>query len=411
MSEPRLLVISQVISVAFLRWLEAFAAEHGPVELWTGVDFAAPAEHLRVKRLNAYTKESYRSRLLAWIRFALTVTILLLSRPRRIPVLAITNPPLMPLILVLHRALFGRRYGIIEYDIYPQIMETMGLLTRRSLIYRIWWRWHVWALRRAALVITISPLMADELRQMTGGALESLSVIPTWTDTTRIQPLPRSQNPFAQEHVAGAEIVALYSGNLGATHAIETIIAAAEHVQQESRIQFLIIGDGVKYDRVEAAIQSGRAPNIRLLPLQPAAVVPYSLASADIAFVTLAPGYERLSLPSKTYDLMAAGCAIVGISQPGSGLDRLLQEHRCGRNFGPDQPEAIARWITELAADRAQLQALQQAARKAAEVYYSAERGEIAMSETVLKRLYDVDAAAQSDGGRTRTIHEEIPSA
>ncbi|MCS7070975.1 MAG: glycosyltransferase, partial [Anaerolinea sp.] len=256
MPETRLLVISQVISVAFLRWLERFAAEHGPVELWTGVDFAVPTGHLRVRRLPPYIKDSYRSRLLAWIRFALAVTIMLLGKPRRIPVLAITNPPLMPLILVLHRALFGRRYGIIEYDIYPQIMETMGLLSRHSLIYRIWWRWHAWALRRAALVITISPLMADELRRMAGGAVEHICVIPTWTDTARIRPLPRSENPFARQHLRPADTVVLYSGNLGATHAIETIIAVAEYLKQESRVHFLIIGDGVKYAQVEAAMTS-----------------------------------------------------------------------------------------------------------------------------------------------------------
>lgn len=387
MTETKLIVISQAISVAFLQWLQAFAQEYGPVELWTGSSFAASSETLRVRHLTSYNKDSYRTRLIAWIRFSLSVMIVLMFSPRRIPVLAITNPPFMPLILVLHRVLFGRRFGIIEYDIYPQIMVAMGLLTTRSLIYRIWWSWHSWALRRANLVITLSDRMAEELHGMVKTTLDQLVVIPTWTDTTRIKPLPRSENPFVREQLPTADIVALYSGNLGATHAIETIIEVAEHLKHEPCVQFLIIGDGAKYGQVEAAIASSRTPNIKLLPLQPAKIVPYSLASADIAFVTLAAGYERLSLPSKTYDMMAAGCAVIGVSQTGSGLDHLLSQHGCGKNFRPDKADEIASWILELAHNRTHMRELQQAARKAAVEHFSTDRCETMLSSAVRQQL------------------------
>lgn len=388
MRGTRLIVISQVISAAFLNWLESFADHHGPVELWTGVDFVETSEKIRVRRFVPYNKESYSSRLLTWIRFSLSVMIMLVVRPRRIPVLAITNPPLMPLILVLHSTLLGRRYAIIEYDIYPQIMVAMGLLTSRNLVYRVWRMWHAWALRRSSLIVTLSDLMADELESMANTKLGSMVVIPTWTDTARIKPLPKAQNPFVREHLPDAEFVVLYSGNLGATHSIETIVSVAEHLKLESRIQFLIIGDGAKYALVESAIASGRTPNIKLLPLQPAEVLPYSLASADIAFVTLASGYERLSLPSKTYDMMAAGCAIIGISQAGSGLDYLITKHDCGRNFEPDQAAVIASWIVDLYHNGDHLHRLQRNARQAAVKHYSAEHCSSKLTHEILGQLH-----------------------
>lgn len=389
MCETKLIVISQAISIAFFHWLEAFAEEHGPVELWTGVDFATSSDKIRVRRMTHYNKDSYRTRLLSWIYFSISVMVGLLVTPRRIPVFAITNPPFMPMILVLHRALFDRKYGIIEYDIYPQVMVAMGLLTTGSPIYRTWWAWHSWALRRANIVITLSDLMAEELKGMAKGQLERLVVIPTWTDTTRIKPLAREENPFAREHLPSADIVALYSGNLGATHAIETIVDVAEHLKHELRIQFLVIGDGAKYANVEAAIESGRTPNLKLLPLQPVEVLPYSLASADIAFVTLATGYERLSLPSKTYDMMAAGCAIVGISQSGSALDLLLAQYLCGKNFEPNEAEKIASWLRDFAYNRKRLQELQHNARWTAEEHFSAERCGIKQTNEVLTQIYD----------------------
>lgn len=387
MSQLRLIVISQVITPAFANWLEVFATENGPVELWTGVDLVKDSANIAVRRLPAYNRTSYRTRLLGWVRFALIVTFALITKPRKVPVLGITNPPFMPLILWLHRLVLGRRYGIVEYDIYPQIMVTMGLLTAQSLIYRVWYAWHKQALRRANLIITLSDLMADELRTMAGEELTQLVVIPTWTDTDRIKPMARTINPFALEHGLSAELVVLYSGNLGVTHSIETIIQVAECLKDEPTIQFVVIGSGAKYALVEAAVSSKRTPTLTLLPLQPVEKLPYSFASADLAFVTLARGYERLSLPSKTYDMMAAGCAIAGVSQAGSGLDLLLSKHVCGKNFDPEQPDLIAAWILELANNRQKLHELQTNARQAAVDHYSAVHCSVLLTREVRQKL------------------------
>ncbi len=387
MGDTKLIVVSQAVSVAFLHWLETLAEAHGPVELWTGADYTPSSTRLHVRRMVSYNKESYLRRLLSWGRFAWGVMTRLVVTPHRIPVLAITNPPLLPLLLVLHRVLFGRRYAIIEYDIYPQIMVAMGLMAEHNPVARIWRTWHAWSLRRCELVITLSDRMAMELHAMAQVTLAQLVVIPTWTDTSRIKPLDRADNPFAREHLPDAEIVVLYSGNLGATHSIETLLDVAAQLRHEPRVQFLIIGDGAKYAQVEAAITSGRTPNLKLLPLQPAAVVPYSLASANIAFVTLASGYENLSLPSKTYDMMAAGCAIVGISEPSSGLALLIEKHKLGRSFSSTQVNPICEWIVALADDRERLAALQRATREVAVRYFSVEHCEPTLTDAVLTRL------------------------
>lgn len=388
MTETKLLVISQAISVAFLQWLQAFAQEYGPVELWTGSSFAASSETLRVRHLTSYNKDSYRTRLIAWIRFSLSVMIVLMLSPRRIPVLAITNPPFMPLILVLHRVLFGRRFGIIEYDIYPQIMETMGIIGSSNPVHRIWWRWHAWSLDRSELVVAISPQMAAELRSMVKRADMNVMVVPNWTDTERFKPIPSEHNAFVQEYHLADKLVVTYAGNLGQTHAIETIIDVAAMLADQDSIEFLIIGDGAKRKLVEQAITMGRTPNLLLLPLLPAREFPTALASADIAFVTLSDGYERLSMPTKTYETMACGCVIIGISAEGSGIAQVIQDHACGKNFRPDEADEIASWILELAHNRTHIRELQQAARKAAVEHFSAERCGSDLSAAVVTQLF-----------------------
>lgn len=379
-SKPRLIVISQVVSDGFVRWLRDYSSTCGPVELYTGTACDPAGASIRVRSLPRYDRSSKGSRLSAWLLFTLAASWHLLFAPRGVPVLAITNPPLLPLLLVVFHLMFGRKFAIIEYDIYPQVMVAMGLIRPNGVIYAVWRRWHRWALVRAEVVIAISDVMADELRTMAGSRAVNLVTIPTWTDTTRIQPVPRDQNPFTASLGLKDELSVIYSGNLGETHAIETIVEVAERLRSRPDIRFVIVGEGAKRRLVEDAIASGQTPNITLLPPQSADVFPKWLASADLAFVTLAAGYERLSLPSKTYDMMAAGCAIIGVSPASSGLARVLADHDCGRNFSPVQSSDISAWLTELVTDRAALDTMSANSRKAAVEHFSAAQCEPEMT-------------------------------
>ena len=72
-------------------------------------------------------------------------------------------------------------------------------------------------------------------------------------------------------------------------------------------------GAGRAEELKEAAAQN---PGVgRYLPFQPAEALPYSMTSGDIAVVTLGKGTEGISMPSKCYYMMAAGCAILGLSE------------------------------------------------------------------------------------------------
>lgn len=371
---PRLIVLNQSVGPAFLDWLVSLAAVSGPIELWSGNAPDTVGPGVAVRRFAAYDNSSAASRLATWSRFTLAATWQLLRQGGRVPLFVVTNPPLMPLAARWLRWLQKRRYGLLEWDIYPQILTAMGLAQPGNLLYRLWRRSHAGALRHADLVITLGEHMADVLRQMAGDAALPVAVIPNWVDTGWLSPLTPEDNPFVREQGLQDKLVVLYSGNLGATHAIETILETARLLADEPRICFLVIGEGSKRGLVETAVADGRAPTLHLLPLQPAARLPQTLASGHIGIVTLGAGYEGLSMPSKTYSLMAAGNAILGISRPPNDVADTIARHGCGVNFSPDQPQAIAAWIRGLLADPATLARLQDNSRAAAVDSYSTAR-------------------------------------
>ena len=384
--QPSIIVVNQTVNPAFNEWLEAFAKDHGPVELLSGNAPATLGAGVIVHRCPAYDRSSVGARLRTWVRFTMAATWRLL-RSGKAPVFVVTNPPLMPLAAwVLHKVQ-ARRFGLLEWDIYPQILDATGLVGPGHILYRMWRSWHGRALRAADLVVTLGQQMAAVLRDMSGEPALDIDVIPTWVDIDQIRPLAREDNAFVQEHGLEDGLVVLYSGNLGATHAIEAIVQVAEELAGTEGIRFLIVGEGAKRPVVEEAVEAGRVPNLRLLHRQPASLFPQVLASAQIGIVTLADGHEALSMPSKTYDLMAAGAAILGISSPPNDLVTTIEGHGCGVSFTPESTAAISVWLRDMATDADRLERLRQASRAAAVQYYDAALVSDKLSETVQERL------------------------
>lgn len=391
-TDVRLIIINQTTNKAFREWVKALAHELGQVELWSSDIVDDMGGLVTVRQGPSYDRRSALSRLLSWGRFTAIVWWWLVrpsALPQHTPIFVVTNPPFLPLLAWLLHRLQKRPYGLLEWDIYPHVLVPMGLLSRRHVLFRFWQAWHQKSLREAGVVITIGEQMAARLRDIANDELLPVQVIPNWVDTEWMKPIPRSENPFAQKYRLDEQLVVMYAGNLGATHSIETIIAVSEILRNEFDIRFLIIGDGTKRQLVETAIRTKSLTNSQLLPLQPLEFVPYSLASADIGVVTLAKDYEGLSMPSKTYNLLAAGNALLGISQSPNDLSDTINLHGCGANFGPSDVPDIARWLKSLSLDRTALANYKKAARQAAEQFYGRQRCEAVMTRALWNWLYE----------------------
>ena len=390
-----LIVINQTTNPAFNEWVRSLADEIGGLALWSGNPPVDPGPGVAVWRGPAYDKRSTLARLRTWGSFTLAAGWRLLRRQsgRRTPIFVVSNPPFMPLLGWVLGKVQKRPFALLEWDIYPNILTLMGLVGPKHPLYRLWAAAHKRALRQAGLVVTIGEHMAATLRRLAEDEHLPITVIPNWVDTARIRPLPRAENLFAREQGLTEQLVVMYSGNLGATHAIETILAVEEALQSRPDIQFVIIGEGSKRPLVEAAIASGKLSNTRLLSYQPADRLPYSLASADVGIVTLAAGYEDLSMPSKTYNLLAAGNALLGISQAPNDLAQTIQSKECGVNFAPNDVASIVDWLGNLADKRSELARYQTAARQAAEQHYSRAQCEAMMITAVTNWLDSMGVA------------------
>jgi colanic acid biosynthesis glycosyl transferase WcaI len=381
-------VLNQSQSPVFQRMLEQLSTELGGCLAFTGMPYPAEGGRLDVQPAPRYVRKSVPSRAWSWLLYIVASLVLVLRLPGRPFLLAVTNPPMLPHIVWLAHKLRGNAYGLLVWDVYPDHIVKMGLLHEKGLFARLWTRMNARAMLDARVVITLSEGMREALHRHLGrqASCVRIEVVPNWADTDQLRPVPKAENPFAVEHDQVDKVTVLYSGNMGTTHDLDSIVEAASILQSERRISFLLIGDGLGREKTELAA-AGLA-NVRLLPRQPWEVLPYSLATGDIAIVTQTPGSEQLSMPSKAYSLMAAGCALLVCTHGESDLAQLVRTWNLGAVCAQGDVRAMVDAISLLAREHDVLVESRVRARNVAVERYSL--------QAVLPRLHDALERAMS---------------
>jgi colanic acid biosynthesis glycosyl transferase WcaI len=216
-------------------------------------------------------------------------------------------------------------------------------------------------MRRFDRVTTISERMRSRLRAK-GVASERAQLFPNWVDLQRIRPLP--QRPRSARFRAD-DIVVLYSGNMGRKQGLETLLEAARLVAAagESRVRFLICGDGV--ERAELGAAAKGLTNVSFAPLVPLDRLNSLLNLADIHVLPQRADAEDLVFPSKLTNMLASGRPVVSTARAGTQIASVLDG--CGVVVPPGDAAALARALCELAADELQRRVLGAEARRVAE--------------------------------------------
>jgi glycosyltransferase involved in cell wall biosynthesis len=345
-------------------------------ELFTGHPDTIKAdqkEFLRILPAPHYERGSNILRLWSWFKY-LFVAFFRCLKTNKETVLFLVFPPFLGLIACLLKKIRKQRYVVLVYDIYPDTLINFGPLKETGIIARMWRCFNRKVWENADIVFTIGQMMAENLEGMFDSRKTSAGkviVIPNWASTDWIKPLAKEGNEFAKEHGQIGKLTVMYSGNLGQTHDIETILESAKELKDNDSIRFLIIGDGAKRELVERMKSEEDLHNVTVLDFQPEEVLPYSLTTADVALITLDKGSEGLSVPSKTYYSMASGAALVALCDENSEVSRTIKQHECGFSIHPGDTEALVNTILELLDDADKLNQCRLNSREAAEKYYS----------------------------------------
>lgn len=337
----RLVIINQSTGFLMIDVANAYLKKYNEVVLITGRVSKLEREldsNIEIDKIIPYNKKNAYTRLFTWIWGTIQIFFKLFIKYRKAEVLYVTNPPLSYLL----SCLIKNPFSILVYDTYPDALKNIGI-SERNIIYKIWSSLNKIIFPKAKIIFTLSEGMAQNLSKYV--SKEKITIIPNWSGSEKIKPISIEKNVFLQNKLFKNDFIILYSGNLGYTHNLEIIMEVAKKLRNEKDIHFLFIGEGKKKKDLIKTADNYDLTNCSFLTWQEADIMPYSLASAHLGVVTLNEETAHLSVPSKTYNLLAAGVPLLSISPHKSEISNLIQQYQNGRNFTNLQIDEICEFI------------------------------------------------------------------
>ena len=284
-----------------------------------------------------------------------------LARPQDVLV-AMTDPPLISLVAMHIAERSGADLVNWLQDIYPEVAVALKVPFVKGPILRTIASLRDRSLNTAAANVVVGTLMADKVAAR-GITRDRIHVIANWSEDDAIVPIAASANLLRPQWGLSDKFVVGYSGNLGRAHEFDTVLAAAERLQNNADIVFLCIGGGHQMARLTRQAQERGLTNFQFRDYQDQAVLQFSLSVPDVHWISLKPELEGLIVPSKIYGIAAAGRPIFAICAKDGEISRLVEQHQCGVVIEPGDADALVESILRLSMDAKLLTKMGQHAR------------------------------------------------
>lgn len=344
MKKKQIVFVNQSAGYLMIDIINAFEDEYEEIILFTGLLNPRNKKlnsKIKVEKLALYDRTSTVKRLLSWGKAFAKSWYLINFKYSDADLFLVSNPPMATLLPIFCK----NKFSLLIYDIYPDALVQFKIFKPNSFIINAWKKANINIFVKANRLFTITDGMKEKLTQYVNK--NKIEVVPIWTDNDFLKPIPKSENIFLKSLNLQDKFVVMYSGNLGKSHPIEILVEIATELKNTNEINFLIIGQGDKFEMINQKIKNAHLNNIKLLPWQPTDLLPYTLSGADLAIVSLGNEASDLSIPSKTYNLMSVGVPILCIANQNSALSRLIEKHEIGKSFSADNKSEIIDYILE----------------------------------------------------------------
>jgi colanic acid biosynthesis glycosyl transferase WcaI len=331
--------------VTALPWYRAHAIEPGWDARWARREITPWGSITRVNPFPGGDKRDLLRRAVGFAGFSLLAGAASLRGGRVDAVIAMSPP------LTLGLTGWGThlvRRGPLVFnvqDVFPDAAIETGAITDRRLVAVARWLERASYRRAAAVTVLSDDLAANVAAKMPSSRRGDVHVIPNFVDTEAIRPAER-MTPYRTELGIGDEPVVMYAGNVGFSQSLHLVLAAAA---QRPGVTFVINGDGSARAELEAAA-AGLA-NVRFAGYQPIERLSEVLATGDVHVVPLKAGLGRVSVPSKSYSILAAGRPLLAAVDPGTEVPRIVERSGAGIAVPPDDPAAFVAGLDALLAD------------------------------------------------------------
>ncbi len=336
-------------------------------------------EGVKIKRLKylQLKRSNFLGRLINYFSFTVSVASRILFFKGYKSIIVYSNPPILPFVPIIAKKLFRSKVVFVSYDVYPEMGYITKSISKNGFISKMMKKMNKSIFKNIDRLVVISYEMKNYLINNRDNLSEDrVSVIPNWYADKIIDNMmvERSlRNPLFSEIKLKSEIVISYFGNLGICQDISTILEAIRHYSNDSRVNFVFAGHGIKFEYLKKIVNEEDLKHVRIYDFLHGQDFQDALNISDVFLVSLAEGVTGLGVPSKTYSYMMAGKPIIAIMGDESDISIDLNDRIAGYSMKVGDKDKIIEAITELRDNPGKRKTMGQNCRKVFEEKYTEE--------------------------------------
>jgi glycosyltransferase involved in cell wall biosynthesis len=233
-------------------------------------------------------------------------------------------------------------------DLWPESLTAVGIGSEDSLLHNALSKIARLLYDRSDHIVVVTPAFKDRLIEHWSVPPDKISVVENGVETETFSPAASSEKDVRKQLGTEGKFVASYIGTMGNAHGLETLLDAAQSLQDNPKFVFLLIGEGAEKERIKGEVHTRLLTNVRVLDQQPRETIPAFILASDACLVLLKKtDIFKTVLPSKMLEFMSCARPVI-LGVEGQARE-ILENAGAGLAIEPENAEALVQALNYLA--------------------------------------------------------------
>jgi len=230
-------------------------------------------------------------------------------------------------------------------DLWPESLAAVGAGSEGTMLHRALGAIAGFLYRHAERIVVVSPAFKDHLMRYWDVPAAKIAIVENGVETDLFRFNPSAAAEVRKQLKVEDRFLICYIGTMGNAHGLDTLIAAAEELQNAlPSAMFLLIGEGAEKERIVELAAGRGLSNIQFLGQQPRERIPAYVSAADLCLVMLKKTeLFKTVIPTKLLEYMACQRPVIVAVD---GQARQIVEEAWGGVFvEPENSKALVKAI------------------------------------------------------------------
>jgi glycosyltransferase involved in cell wall biosynthesis len=224
---------------------------------------------------------------------------------------------------------FGAKFYLILRDIFPQNAVDLGFIKNDGILH------HYFSIKERKIYKE-----ADYIGCMSQGNIDYVKVYNPGISAKKLHELKNYQKPYKgfgsdpdlikKKYGITDKFVVVFGGNMGKPQQLENVLTLAESVLYFPDIVFLLLGEGVQMNKIEAEAKAKGLTNINIQRTISKQEYQDLLRVCDVGLISLHKDFTIPNIPSKALDYFNVGIPVLASLDKATDFGKILDDENCG---------------------------------------------------------------------------------